>query len=51
MTAGRLLAGAAAGSRMAELDPATGHLLRTIKPAPIANDMWPFELIRWTPSH
>ena len=51
MTAGRLLAGAAAGSRMAELDPATGHLLRKIKPAPLANDMWPFELTRWTPSH
>jgi hypothetical protein len=51
VTAGRLLAGAADGSRMAELDPATGHLLHKIKPAPLANDMWPFDLIRWTPPH
>jgi hypothetical protein len=51
MTAGRLLAGGADGSRMTELDPATGDLLRKIKPAPLANDMWPFDLIRWTPPH
>jgi hypothetical protein len=51
VTAGRLLAGAADGSRMTELDPVTGHLLRKIKPAPLARDMWPFDLIRWTPPH
>ena len=51
VTAGRLLAGAADGSRMRELDPATGHLLRKIKPAPLANDMWPLELVTSTPPH
>lgn len=51
VTAGRLLVGAADGSRIGELDPATGHLLRKIKPAPLADDMWPLDLIRWTPPH
>jgi hypothetical protein len=51
MSAGRLLAGAADGSRIAELDPATGRLLHKIKPAPLTNDIWPLDLIRWTPRH
>jgi hypothetical protein len=49
VTAGRLFAGAADGSRLFELDPRTGRVLRKIRPAPLADQMWPLDLIRWTP--
>jgi hypothetical protein len=47
---GRLLAGSADGSRMSLLDPATGRLIRELRPSPLANDMWPFRLLIWKPS-
>jgi hypothetical protein len=49
VAADRLLAGSADGRAMSELDPTTGHVIRRIKPGPLANDMWPFDLFSWTP--
>jgi hypothetical protein len=51
VTAGRLFAGAADGTRLVELDPRTGRVRRKIRPAPVANQMWPLDLMRWTPPH
>jgi hypothetical protein len=51
VTAGRLFAGAADGRRLFELDPRSGRMRRKIRPAPLANQMWPLDLIRWTPPH
>lgn len=49
VSGGRLLAGSADGRTISELDPETGRVIRRIRPGPIANDMWPFDLISWTP--
>jgi hypothetical protein len=49
VTAGRLVAGSADGQRISELDPATGRVTRKIKPAPLANEMWPLDLFTWRP--
>jgi hypothetical protein len=49
VTGGRLLAGSADGRTISELDPESGHVIRRIRPAPLANDMWPLDLISWTP--
>ena len=51
VTGGRLLAGSADGRTISELDPESGHVIRRIRPAPLANDMWPLDLISWTPAH
>jgi hypothetical protein len=45
--AGRLFAGSAMGTNIAELDPATGRVLRHVRPSPLHDQLWPLELFTW----
>jgi hypothetical protein len=47
VTEGRLFAGAPDGSRISELAPATGHVLRKIRPSPLSNQIFPPDLLTW----
>jgi hypothetical protein len=44
--AGRLVAGSPEGRHLAQLDPATGRVVRKLEP-PI--ELWPLDLLAWTP--
>lgn len=47
--AGRLFAGSPDGTRVSELDPATGYIRFRIRPSPLHNQLWPLELFAYTP--
>lgn len=49
VSADRLFAGSAEGTRISELDPRTGRTIRRIVPSPLRNQMWPLDLFAWRP--